>query len=110
MPNDTSKAASGSTSIQAGVDYLGTVRVRLGYLWSQTLLAYGTAGFAYGGAWANVVQAGSGQYTYGVGMLPAAFAGQSVGSGQTITGGGISSQLLTGWTAGSGLEWMFLPN
>ena len=31
------------------LEYLGTVRARLGYAWDRTLV-YGTGGFAYGGA------------------------------------------------------------
>ncbi|CAN3990041.1 outer membrane protein [Methylocystis bryophila] len=36
-----------------GLDYIGTVRGRAGWLFTPTLLVYGTAGFAYGGvsAW-----------------------------------------------------------
>jgi outer membrane immunogenic protein len=54
--------------------YLGTVRGRVGYLVTPTLLIYGTAGFAYGGveAWGF-------------------------------------SNTRTGWTAGGGVEWMFMP-
>ena len=98
--------ATGTTAIQAGVDYLGTVRGRVGYLWSPTLLAYGTAGFAYGGAWANVVQSAAGQY------LPqqTVVTGVTWGQNQNISGEASTNQLLTGWTAGGGIEWMFLPN
>jgi outer membrane immunogenic protein len=57
------------------LDYLGTVRGRAGYLFTPSLLLYGTAGFAYGGvsAWSH-------------------------------------SNTRTGWTAGAGVEWMFMPN
>ena len=82
----------GSSQIQGGVDYLGTVRGRIGYLWNPTLLVYGTGGFAYGGAYANVGQV----------------AGNT--ENQLWLGGGQRSQLLTGWTAGGGVEWMFMPN
>ena len=82
----------GSTRVQAGLDFLGTVRGRVGYLWNPTLLLYGTAGFAYGGAYANVDQVG----------------GNSLN--QLWVGGGRQNQFLTGWTAGGGAEWMFMPN
>ncbi|MBM3654705.1 MAG: porin family protein, partial [Alphaproteobacteria bacterium] len=36
------------------LDYIGTVRGRLGWLFMPTLLAYGTGGLAYGGVTANV--------------------------------------------------------
>ena len=90
-----SSQSNGATTFNAGLDYLGTVRGRVGYLWTPTLLMYGTAGFAYGGAYANV-----GQVAY-----------QAVGTGNnTWEGAGRQNQLLTGWTAGGGMEWMFLPN
>jgi outer membrane immunogenic protein len=68
-----------SPSGNAGIalNWFGTVRGRLGWLVTPTLLAYGTGGFAYGG-----IQAGF--------------------NGNTNT--------RTGWTAGGGLEWMFMPN
>ena len=77
-----------STNLQ----YIGTVRGRVGYLVMPTLLAYGTAGFAYGGVSSTVWLATS---------------------GNDGTGGGGSlaySNTQAGWTAGGGLEWMFLPN
>ena len=76
------------------------MRGRIGYLWTPTLLVYGTGGFAYGGVYANVAQA--------------AYENVSVAGtyAQTNTwvGGGRQNQLLTGWTAGGGAEWMFMPN
>ena len=91
----------GNTFVQAGIDYLGTVRGRLGYLVNPTLLLYGTGGFAYGGAWANVTQ----QAATNVPSYP-------IAGGVLIStiGGGHQNQLLTGWTAGGGLEWMFMSN
>ena len=77
-----------STNLQ----YIGTVRGRVGYLVMPSLLAYGTAGFAYGGVSSTVWLATS---------------------GNDGTGGGSSlaySNTQAGWTAGGGLEWMFLPN
>ena len=59
------------------LNWFGTVRGRAGYLFTPTLLAYGTAGFAYGGVQGNV-------------------------SGYSNT--------RTGWTAGGGLEWLFMPH
>jgi outer membrane immunogenic protein len=55
--------------------WFGTVRGRVGYLVTPTLLLYGTGGFAYGG-----VEAFN------------------------------QSNTRTGWTAGGGAEWMFMPN
>jgi outer membrane immunogenic protein len=59
------------------VNWFGTVRGRAGFLFTPTLMVYGTAGFAYGG-------------------VSAGFSNQS--------------NTRTGWTAGGGVEWMFLPN
>ncbi len=63
------------------IDWFGTVRGRLGWLFTPTLLVYGTGGFAYGG-----VSTGGGWF------------------------GGSYSHTRTGWTAGGGVEWMFMPN
>ena len=93
--------AIGSTQIQAGLDYLGTIRGRIGYLWSPALLVYGTGGFAYGGAWANVTQTATANTTFGAG---------STNGSYVWNGAGQQNQLLTGWTAGAGAEWMFMPN
>jgi outer membrane immunogenic protein len=60
-----------------------------------TMLLYGTAGLAYGGAYAQVTQSAYQAGNFG---------------GMTFTGGGSTNQLLTGWTAGGGLEWMFMQN
>jgi outer membrane immunogenic protein len=67
----------------AGVslNWFGTVRGRVGYLFTPTLLLYGTGGFAYGG--------GSSNRDFWFGNV---------------------SGTRTGWTAGGGVEWMFMPN
>ncbi len=89
----------GGTAVQGGVDWLGTVRGRIGYLWTPTLLVYGTGGLAYGNAYANVVQSAVEGYQSSYATFQA-----------TWLGGGRQNQLLTGWTAGGGVEWMFMPN
>jgi len=58
-----------------GLPWFGTVRGRVGWLFTPSLLVYGTAGFAYGGVTALN-----------------------------------QSNTRTGWTAGGGVEWRFLPN
>jgi len=79
---------------RGSLDYLGTVRGRVGFLLTPTLLLYGTGGLAYGGA--NLSAA------YATGDLAGVYAG----------GFGSSSYSDTrlGWTAGAGIEWMFFPN
>lgn len=96
-------ASNGATEVNAGLDYLGTVRGRFGYLITPTLLIYGTGGFAYGGAYARVNQTA---ISYGVvtqNVIPPQY------NTFVLVAGGQRSQLLTGWTAGGGLEWMFMP-
>jgi len=86
-----------AVSIRKNLDYLGTVRGRLGYLITPTLLVYGTGGLAYGGVNFNV----SGWQA----VLPVRASWPSSGFG-----GGAYSDTRVGWTAGGGLEWMFMPN
>ncbi|TLG77783.1 outer membrane beta-barrel protein [Methylocystis sp. B8] len=86
-----------AVSARKNLDYLGTVRGRIGYLFTPTLLVYGTGGLAYGGVNLNV----SGFQS----VVP------TVAAWPTIGFGGVSySDARVGWTAGGGLEWMFMPN
>jgi outer membrane immunogenic protein len=78
------------------LDYLGTVRGRVGYLVTPTLLVYATGGLA----WANV---GLSNSLFQTGLDPLG----RVGASQTV---GAFNDTRTGWTAGAGAEWMFLPN
>lgn len=96
----------GQTNINAGVNYLGTVRGRLGYLFTPSLLVYGTGGLSYGGVYANVSQTSVGVLSYVDPSGPANNGSIQLG----VVGGGNQSQTLVGWTAGGGLEWMFMPN
>jgi outer membrane immunogenic protein len=74
--------------------YLGTTRGRLGYLATPTFLVYGTAGLAYGGVKSSVD-----------------FSQSHVGSSDTFGAtSALFDQTLAGWTAGGGVEWLFLPN
>ncbi len=77
-----------SNTFRTGLDYLGTVRGRLGYTWGATML-YGTGGFAYGG-----VNNGA-SFLNGAGAL--AFFGQE-------------RTTRTGYTVGGGIEHMFAPS
>jgi outer membrane immunogenic protein len=70
------------------LDWFGTVRGRLGYAILPNLLVYGTGGFAYG--------EGSSRFSYT----------DIIG----LTSFGSESSTRTGWTAGGGVEWKFLPN
>jgi len=81
-------------SSSKSLDYFGTVRGRIGYLLTPTLLVYGTGGLAYGG----VNLSGSTFQTL------TAFPGNPGIAGSTL------SDTRVGWTAGGGVEWMFLHN
>lgn len=93
----------GVNSLRGGLNFLGTVRGRLGWLATPSLLIYGTGGLAYGGATlssATMVYNDllSFEVNNGVTSLPAS------------AGFANYSNTRTGWTAGGGLEWMFWPN
>jgi len=88
-------AASPPTYVQGvrSQHNLGTVRGRAGFLVTPTLLAYGTAGLAFGEA-----------------DLSAAWFSPSLSP--KLSGGGTAygrQDMRTGWTGGGGVEWMFLP-
>ena len=73
------------------------MRGRLGWLVDPVMLVYGTGGLAYGG-----VKASTNVST----MLPSDFAdGLDL---NPTTNSGIN-ETRTGWTAGGGFEWMFVP-
>ncbi|HZR72792.1 outer membrane protein [Bradyrhizobium sp.] len=72
----------GAVTASAKVDALATIRGRFGVAFDQVLL-YGTAGLALADT-----------------KLSASALGLTVSDSQT----------LTGWTAGAGIEWMFLPH
>jgi outer membrane immunogenic protein len=80
-------------SASKNLSYLGTLRGRLGYLAKPDLLLYVTGGMAYGGVSSSF------------------FGAQNPSSGViTSNGPGTTNYSGThlGWTAGAGLEWMFL--
>lgn len=82
-------------SLSKKLNYLGTVRGRLGYLMTPSLLLYGTGGFAYGGVSQNESFAAIG----------------SLGSPSFVPINAQNSvkQTLTGWSVGGGFEWRFRP-
>lgn len=91
-----------NTNLNKNLQYLGTVRGRLGYLITPDLLAYGSGGFAYGGASfsTTVTQIGvpdvmTGPSTYNFDP-PNWFRGYSNNNNARV-----------GWNVGGGVEWMF---
>ncbi|MGH6857537.1 MAG: outer membrane protein [Methylocella sp.] len=88
-------AVDTSLSVSKRIDYLGTVRGRLGFLLTPTLLIFGDGGLAYGGVQSATSIAG----------------GEVPNTGSTnFSGVGTISTSRVGWTAGGGLEWLFAPN
>jgi outer membrane immunogenic protein len=91
-PDVTTFAAS------KALDYLGTVRGRLGVLPDPRLLAYVTGGLAYGGV------SGSAGFTTVNVFYPA------IGLSPIWGTAGSFSSTRAGWTVGAGLEWLLGPN
>jgi outer membrane immunogenic protein len=77
------------------LEYLGTARARAGFLATPAFLIYATGGAAVGGVRTN-------------GFAFATINDNSVTSGLPAVLTGSNSRV--GWTAGGGIEWMFLPN
>ena len=88
---------------RAKVDYLGTVRGRVGYLLTPTLLLFGSGGLAYGG-----VSSSTGVLTYHD-LFPSPQGAAASAKIPASFGGTFFSDTRVGWTAGGGVEWMFLP-
>ena len=95
--------------VQAGIDWLGTARGRIGYLITPTFQLYGTGGLAYGSAFLNTrtnsAYGGDGSLNFPVGAISSSWS--LFGSDTSYAS---KSQLLVGYTAGAGGEWMFMPN
>jgi outer membrane immunogenic protein len=81
------------TSMSSTLDWVSSLRARLGYLVAPNLMLYGTAG----GAWGKIDYAASN--SNGINGGPLAY--------QTATA---FSSTQGGWVAGGGLEWMISPN
>jgi outer membrane immunogenic protein len=88
--------ANATLTAANSVNWLGTVRGRIGIAAAPNFLIYGTGGLAYGG-----VNSSTG--------INQAF---SVGPGElgSATASGNSSETRVGWTVGAGGEWMFTSN
>jgi outer membrane immunogenic protein len=93
FPNTVNVAAAASEKL----DFFATLRARLGFLVTPSLLAYGTGGFAFGHVSATTAFA---EAVGGPGPC---------GCGPAVAVATSSSATLPGWTAGGGLEWMFAP-
>ena len=102
-PNNGTAMSIGGVQFSSGVDWLGTVRGRLGYLWNPSLLIYGTGGLTYGGVHAVVTNLA---YTSYLDTLHPTFDQ----SEQQFSGYSSRSQTLIGWNGGGGFEWMLSQN
>jgi outer membrane immunogenic protein len=106
-----SQSGFGATNVTAGISYLGTARGRVGYLITPTLLTYGTGGLAYGGAWANVTNSSVANTVISYKTtIPNTLPYSDLPATQGFIGAGSANNLLVGYSAGGGLEWMFMPN
>jgi outer membrane immunogenic protein len=82
-----------TTTVSNRLDYLGTVRGRVGVTPTPSLLLYATGGLAYGGVRSST------QISFD----------NNGGAAPGSTSGSFSDTRF-GWTAGGGFEWMFSPN
>ncbi len=87
----------GTKSAGGNLDYIGTVRGRLGWLATPTLLVYGTGGLAYGGVTLNASTT----------VRNTRYSPDIIRSTPGVVN---YSNTQVGWSAGGGAEWMFLPN
>jgi outer membrane immunogenic protein len=92
----------GSATLTAtnSVNWLGTVRGRIGLAVAPNFLIYGTGGLAYGG-----VNSSTGINEAFTGPTAAA-----IGINGTFPASGNFSETRVGWTVGAGGEWMFTSN
>ena len=92
--SSTGSMVAGQSQLSKTLNYLGTVRGRVGYLVTPTLLIYGTGGLAYGGmVFTNGLFLSSANPNYPLSAVSANYSDAHIG-----------------WTAGGGVEWMFLAN
>ena len=91
---------SNTTNIQSNssLNWLGTVRGRLGYLVTPSLFVYGTGGLAYGG------------YDLGIKNFINSEDASPTNYHFLVSGRSGNPKTMVGWTTGGGIEWMFLPN
>lgn len=99
--------AASSAYAEQELNWFGTVRARIGFTpFDPHLLIYGTGGFAYGEAHSDA--------NYSVAVCTTISMSQTCSNsgggfrGPTV-GSGAGSSILTGWTAGAGVEYAFAP-
>lgn len=87
-----------SNVVQAGVDWLGTVRARIGYRVMPEAMIYGTGGLSYGGVFLN---------TSPVSSIISSIHSENAPTQWTNNSG---QRTLVGWVVGAGGEWMLSKN
>lgn len=91
-------------TISQGINYLGTVRGRLGILLCPGLLAFATGGFGYGTTTLNLEN-------YQTLLITSSnVSGINTGQFGLVNGSGHFSGMSTGWVAGGGFEWLLASN
>jgi outer membrane immunogenic protein len=90
--------------IQAGMNWFGTLRGRLGYLITPSLMAYGTGGLSYGGVYAQT------NFISSSNIVNSNIDVGSIVYAQMLSGKGQAANSLLGWNAGAGVEWMLMSN
>ena len=78
------------------IDWLSTLRGRVGYLITPSLLGYATGGLAFGGV--------TGQTSINQNLV------STVPNLQASNAVGRYANVQVGWTVGAGMEWMFSPD
>jgi outer membrane immunogenic protein len=86
-----------TTTVEEHSNWFGTVRPKVGFLALPNLLLYGTGGLAYGQIETSFSAIATG---FTLATCPARYSCAT----------GSSSSVRVGWTAGAGLEWMFVPH
>lgn len=97
VANSPANSIASNFAISKNIDYLGTLRGRLGYLFTPSLLLSGTGGLAYGGVNSKTIIS---QNLIG--------PSESIATNWGTTGNYSTTRV--GWTAGSNIEWIFHPN
>jgi outer membrane immunogenic protein len=98
----STNAAFSSNSSRDGIDWMGTVRARLGYSLGS-LLPYISGGFAYGGlSSTNLINSMS--------LMSFSNGGSTYGSNYSTIGGGFNNNISVGWAAGAGAEYKAAEN
>jgi outer membrane immunogenic protein len=96
------------TNVSSSIDWFGTVRGRVGYLFMPNLLVYATGGLTYAGVTNSIQSYGISDY-YGWNN-PIDRVVINRGDALAISGNKSSSNIALGWNVGGGFEYMLNKN